>query len=310
MNKRNSIEKAIIKTLCYSDVFDYPLRKSQLWQYLIEKKICEKDFFSELKLITREKKIGEKNDYYFLLGRQKLTKLRKERKKESLKKNSKAKKIAKILSIIPTVKLIGVSGSLAMENSRKEDDIDLFIITRAKSLWITRLLVNLILILMGEKRNRNDRIGMNRICPNMFLTEDSIRTDRSDRNLFIAHEIVQLKVLVNRSKMHERFLASNSWILQFLPSSKIPGNSMNRVESNVPLEIIDKLLYSIQERYMRKRITSEKIGQNLAKFHPNDKSNFILQIYKWRLKNWGKSIGQSKKSRFNFRSLILQDIDI
>jgi hypothetical protein len=35
----------------------------------------------------------------------------------------------KILSFFPQIKLIGLSGSLAMMNADKDDDIDLFIIT-------------------------------------------------------------------------------------------------------------------------------------------------------------------------------------
>ena len=206
----NRIYRAIIKTLVYSDVFDYPLRKRELWKFLnIRAHINKVSFDKILNQMVLEKKIETKNGLYFLNGKKVLVATRLERKKISVNKLEIAKKAAKIISFIPTVKLIGVSGSLSQRNARREDDIDFFIVTAHSSLWITRFFVNVLLLLTGYKRSIRDSRGMNLVCPNLFLSEDNLSLSSSRRNLFSAREIAQLYILLDRDNTHEKFLTAN-----------------------------------------------------------------------------------------------------
>lgn len=42
-----NIEIKINKTLCYSDLFDYPLKKEELWKYLISSTKVEKELLTK-----------------------------------------------------------------------------------------------------------------------------------------------------------------------------------------------------------------------------------------------------------------------
>ncbi|MEK6847477.1 MAG: hypothetical protein AABY16_04905, partial [Nanoarchaeota archaeon] len=178
--------------------------------------------------MIRARKIEAKNRRHFLIGRKKIVFERLKREKISMNKLEIAKKAAKILSFIPTVKLIGVSGSLSLKNAQIIDDIDFFIITTHNSLWITRLFVNVLLILTGHKRTIKDLHGMNLVCPNLFLSEDNLLLSSWRRNLFSAREITQLYLLIDRDSMYKKFLSANFWVKNYLANIKIPKSPARR----------------------------------------------------------------------------------
>lgn len=290
MDLQNKISKSIIKTLCYSDVFDYPLRKTEIYKYFLGQKVKKKKIYETIDDLFRKDLIGKKGNFYFLLGQEKICSIRISREKESSKKWKLAKKFTKILSRIPTIKLIGVSGSLSMNNADFRDDIDLFFITSKNSLWLSRLLVNLILIMYNVKRKTSDSFGIDRICPNMFITPGF----QLDRNLFSAHEVAQLKILVNKENAYERLVNKNSWIKRYMPNSFIK-NSKSYSEGKSGLfdfvaAKVDYLFYYFQFQYMKKRLTTEKISANSALFHPKNKTNFVQILYGKKYRNYLKFV--------------------
>src|SRR4029077_2383595 len=116
----------VLKTLLYSDIFDYPLTKEEIFKFLIsEKKISKQNIF---KIIDSSKNIKEEKGYYFIGNKNEFVEKRVDRINISFGKRNLAKKIIKMISLIPTINLIGISGALSMNNSKAEDDIDIFVI--------------------------------------------------------------------------------------------------------------------------------------------------------------------------------------
>jgi len=56
---------------------------------------------------------------------------------------------------------------------------------------------------------------------------------------------------------------------------------------NSQLSIIEKLLKSFQLNYMRKKQTTEKIGERQLFFHPANTQDWVLKEYQNRLKRLG-----------------------
>ena len=88
------MEKAIIATLCYHDLFEYPLKKDEIWKYLIKlqnsrnpklQKLSNK-FKTILRGLVEEKKIGKKKKYYFLKRRERIVGVRIKREEYSKEK--------------------------------------------------------------------------------------------------------------------------------------------------------------------------------------------------------------------------------
>lgn len=306
ISSKNNLTRDIFKTICYADIFDYPLTKTELYRFLISKeKVSKKDFF---KILDTQFGLGKYGSYYFLNGKKSLVTERRKRGIESRKKIEKARRIAGLISFLPWVKFVGLSGSLSMNNSRKHDDIDLFIITSKKRLWTTRLLIVVFLVLLSEKRKRNDLLGRDKICLNMLLSEDAISMPKKLRNLFTAHEVVQVKPLFNKDNTYEKFLDANRWTREFLPNatqyvSDVFSNTQEQTSfSNMLLNAVEVLLFGLQYLYMRSNITSEVVTNSVARFHPKDMKGYVLSLYKLKCKAIFEA-NFTKKTRFYSRLL-------
>lgn len=289
---------SILATLSYADIFDFPLTKSEICQRLISSRKIQ---CSTIDMYLKNSGIiGEREGYYFLKKRDEIVALRKRRTKYSELKMKKAEKISSMLSHIPGVLFIGVSGSLAVGNCKRDDDIDFFIITKNNYLWTTRLLVNLALLALKSKRKRNSKEVSDTICVNMYLSEANLTMPKQRRNIYTAHEIIQIRALVNKEKTHERFACSNQWIEKFLPNARSCEKIVRRKDINASrvLFFLNKLLFLLQYGYMRKKITHEEVGIDFAYFHPNIRSKKILFDYDINLKQY-KSIAWKNKSMKN-----------
>lgn len=243
-----------------------------------------------------DKEVKKKDQFYSLSGREEIIKIRKQREKYSKEKLKIAEKAAKLLKIIPTIIMVAVSGNLAVNNCGLNDDIDFLIVTKRNFLWTTRLLIIVILDLFGLRRKRKDRDIKNKICLNMFIDENHLSLPEKERNLYTAHEVIQLKMIWDREETYSKFIKNNQWVKEYLPNSirnvKCPlqGKQMSNVKSkgqNSKLYILlEKFLRRIQLYYMSKHRTKEKISEEIIMFHPKDKTEFVLKEYNRKVNNY------------------------
>lgn len=289
----DSSKKSILKTLAYSDVFDYPLTKEEIWKYLISPgKISKKEFEKSLQ------NVSSKDKFYCLPNRSQIIDKRKIREKESLRKLKLAKKISSVLSIVPTVCLIGVSGGVSMRNADKDDDIDLFIISQKNTLWLTRLFLLIFLEVLGRRRKRSDKNVNDKICLNMLIDETAIKLSLEKRNLYTAHEIVQMIPLFEREDIYSRFVIANSWVKRYLPNVLNHGTKLNIAQNNTKsffsmvlrpvlrFSTLEYLARKIQLLSIKRHQTTEVISDHLLAFHPKDCQKFVLREYNKRLRRY------------------------
>lgn len=290
---RKLLEEAVLKTLAYADIFNYPLKKEEIWQWLIVGSgIKKQELGTSIQDFHRAALISCRQGYYFLSGREKIAHLRQVREKWSQEKWQKAQKISRLLKIIPTVKMVAVTGNLAVKNCDKDDDIDLLIIASGGTLWLTRLLATFLLEVLGQRRHPGQTEIRNKICLNMFLDEDHLGVSSSEQDLYTAHEVVQLEPLWSRGQTYQNFLAQNLWVKNYLPNAlretKILGfKDIKRKRSlfSIFLSPLEKLSQWLQLKYMAHHRTSEVIRPGIIRFHPQDARGWILKEYQKRLQN-------------------------
>lgn len=287
------MEKAILKTLIYSDLFDYPLKAYEIHKWLIGEKVALVDLDKTLRMLIAKKKIKAKHGLYFLKGRDVIFSRRIKNLAHSRKLLKKASFVSGLLKIIPWIRLLGVSGGLALDNASKSDDIDLFIITSRSRLWLTRLLVGLTLEALGLRRKYSDKRqdSSGKFCVNMLITED--RLVQSDQDIFIAHEILQLKVLFARGGTYQKFLDDNAWVFEYLPNwighldpqSLKPGRKKLFFQKlvNPLLGKIEDIVKSWQLKIMKPIKGAEIIEDDRLLFHPNNTHFEVLKQYSRRV---------------------------
>lgn len=213
----NASQKAILKTLAYADVFSYPLTSKEIHLFLIGQKISLVDMVKELKAL---KNLSQKRGFFYLKNQEKIFYLRQKRKKYSQEKIKIAQKITGWLKLVPWIKMVGITGNLAMNNADKDDDIDLLILTAKNRLWLSRFSVILITELLGVRRRPGQKSVANKICLNMFLDEAHLKIPPKEQNLITAHEICQLKPLFSKDNFYQKFIQQNPWSVKFLPNWK------------------------------------------------------------------------------------------
>lgn len=273
------MKKAILKTLIYAHLFDFPLKKKEIWQRLIwekKEKPEKKEFEKELE------KLKPKDGFYFLPKQGSLVLIRKKREKESLKKIKKGKRIAWFLKIIPSIKLVAFSGSLALNNAKENDDIDFFIVTSSGWLWTTRFFCLIILSFLGVRRHPGEKEIRDKICPNMFLDEGHLDIFEKEKDLFLAYEILNLKPIWQRNNSCRKFFSANAWAKDFLPNLEIKKTNW-RKKKRKDQNLIEKLFFNFQLWLMRKKITRERVTPYLIAFHPQSIRGKTIQSFNQKL---------------------------
>jgi hypothetical protein len=283
-----TLSDAILATLAYHDIFNYPLTEKEAHSYLIVKSSYS-NYNKNLQLLIKQKKVFQKEGLIFLQGRGATVKIRQTRKKASGKKLKRAMFYSKILQAIPTIKFVAISGALSMENADQNDDIDLVIVSHNHSLWTTRLLANI--LLQPYRRKAGESHTKDKACLNMFLEESNLKI--RTQNLYTAHELAQLKPIWQRGKTYQNLIKINSWLKNYLPNwQPYPTDSYKTYpQSNFwsivtsQMSIVEDVTRVFQLRYMRRRITSEKIGDSQLFFHPGNTQEWVLAEYNSRIKN-------------------------
>ncbi len=298
------IKRSIIKTLSYSDIFDFPLTKKEIYNYLISNQdVSVRVVGIHLKDMAQQGLIEKEGGLYHLNGRKKICKVRRQRERYSREKLKIADQIAGILSYIPSIRLIGLSGSLSMNNSKKSDDIDFFVVTAPNSLWITRFVIISLLFVLGRKRARMSAYGADLVCLNMLLDERFMEISKKNQNLYTAHEVLQLKPVLNKGFTYEKFLAQNLWISKYLPNAPVPYEIKSKPKDNYLLDSINKIFHVSQVGYMRSKMTNEEASLGRAIFHPKDKKNYVLKMLNLRYVNYVKYLKNIGKFEAKFSSL-------
>lgn len=285
----SKLRYAILVTLAYFDVFDFPLTQDELIRFLHSVKRVRSDVIihelSTIPYIHSKDRI-----FYHLPKREKLVAQRQEREIISKRKIEKALFSIHLLRWIPTILFVGLSGSLAMNNGDKDSDIDLFLITIPHTLWITRALVWLIFVLIGNRRKRNTK-GKDSMCVNMLMDMRYLAFPPDRCDIYTAHEVVQIVPLVDKYHTYARLLQSNQWIKKLLANKREPSTKVSPLPAWLRLlswclAPIEVGVMRLQLWYMRKHKTIEKVTPTYIAFHPYNYRGTIIKEFEKNIQRY------------------------
>jgi hypothetical protein len=192
-------------------MFDYALQEDELYRALIEQGASRQEFRSALAgLLGRC--LSREGSYLTWLGRERLGRLRQQRSEAGRVLWRWAHRYGRWLACVPFVRMAAVSGSLAVENASGEADVDFFIITEKKRLWIARFCLVFLRLLTRSL----PRLFPVAACPNYLLSLAALEIE--NRSLYTAHEVVQAVPLWG-AEAYQRFLLANAWVEDYLPNA-------------------------------------------------------------------------------------------
>jgi hypothetical protein len=203
-----TLPDAVLQTVLYADLFDYALTSAELHHYLLHFTATPAEIAAAL---AASPTLVQSNGYVTLAQRTHLADLRPERQRTSAPLWRTARHWASVIGALPFVRMVAVTGALAMNNAPAGDDVDFLIVTTPGRVWLARALT------VGVVRvARCFGVGL---CPNYVLS--SAVLEQQPQNLFIAHDLAQMTPLVGLD-VYAQLRAANRWVEKFLPHAAHP----------------------------------------------------------------------------------------
>ena len=295
-----ALQRSLIATLAYFDLFDYPLNFMELQRYRYcfsseEKKPTVQHILEALH--SADEKIAVHDGFWHLTGRDSIVRTRQRRYRLAEPKFSKACRVSRWLSFIPSVRLVAVCNSLALSNADAESDIDLFVVVRPGFLWVTRFIVVSALTLLGHRPNRTSHAD--KVCMSFFVSENALDLSGvavHGEDVYLHYWIASLIPLYDAGGIFAAFLAKNSWIQQ-----RIPGALFARRSSTItsprwgsiflpilraaePLaKKIQRRLFPAEIRMLANHDSRVVISDDMLKFHVIDRRKEFQKKFYARL---------------------------
>jgi hypothetical protein len=286
-----TLAQAILCTVAYSDVFDHPLTEEEIHTYLIEVPAPREAVHRALtEYLLPSGRLACREGHFMLPGREEALALRRRRGEFSTRLWPSAARYGRWIGHLPFVRMVAVTGSLAMDSADRQADLDYLIVTRPGRLWLTRALV-ILLVRLASRRGDT-------ICPNYFLSERALELPQ--RNLFTAHELAQMVPLAGE-EVYRRMWRLNGWVRGYLPNAARRGGGA-RLSGFYPEKIrpgLEALLQGglagrlEQWEMRRKQIRFGRLahphpetafGPDICKGHFDDHGQRILEAYQERLR--------------------------
>lgn len=240
---------SLLAAFAYADLFDAPLSLEELVRYQVCTRMPGEQIarYLETDPLLRQGTTNSEG-YYTLRGRESNFQARKQRSQTSQRLWPRARTYGRWLSRLPYVRMVAVTGSLAVDNVALRPDIDLMVVAEPGRVWICRrMLVAAVRLarLLGDE-----------ICPNYVVSADRLVLEQQD--FFTAHELAQMVPLYG-ADVYREMVQANDWALDYLPAGFAPTAAANT--SQRPYTAIEKLLkrprFNAWETWEMKRLRTK-----------------------------------------------------
>lgn len=295
----NPLEAAVLRTLLYADVFDFPMTAEEIHHFLI---YDEPVTFRQIEEILATspfilQHVEMERGYFVRAQRRALIEQRIARQAASHRLWPQAVCYGIWLARLPFVRMVAVTGALAMHNAADEhDDLDYMLVTDEGRVWLARAFSILLV--------RAARLRGVVICPNYVLSKSALEQNKKD--LFIAHEIAQM-IPIYGLDLYWSFRANNGWAADHLPNaSEIFHDAQEHTPGKIGLTIkyvfeaifrgkLGDWLENWEYRRKLRRFASDmqtphsaaQLDEKRVKGHFKDYGHPVLRQYHERLCEYG-----------------------
>ncbi len=331
INNFSFLEMALLSTLIYFDQFDYPLTSIELKKWIYWPGFLSSgtpldllDIETTLQKSAQLSSVIETSSgFWFLRGRSDLIFTRGKRYREAQKKYRRLRRVLFWTRAVPFIRAVFVTNTLSYNNTRKESDIDLFMITAKDKMWSARFFMVSFLKLCGI-RPRRDGYHQDAVCANFWVAESHLgvaevawRNRRGEIvDVHLAHLFGCMVPVWDDKNMLKKFFAENHWIDTFFGNDYHNRlNSTRRIRHTVLTRFCQSLLEKIFfekgfERKVRQfqmkvlpvslqkaaleHDTRVVVSDTILKFHLNDRRCDVLHEFSRRLNEYEEQLCQEQ----------------
>lgn len=291
-------EEAILKTVIYADVFDFPLTRRELHHYLIaETPISHAQIDDALATSAfLLDALACQDDFVIPAGRQHIIALRAQREQASHLLWREAFHYGERLARLPFVRMVALTGALAVRNaSDNDDDLDYVLVTAPGRVWIARAFA-ILLVRLARRRGVV-------VCPNYVLAESALLQEKQD--LFMAHEVAQMVPIYGLS-LYDAMRTRNDWVSAYLPNAnapihaeaeRIPGRGWRLFKRTAEFLLGGRVGDALEGWEYRRKLrrfapdlkaphSAAQLDAQHVKGHFNDHGHPVMQQYNERLRHY------------------------
>ena len=282
----HDLPNSILHTVKYSDLFDYPLTEKEIHRYLIGVQASPEQVHAFLKNSQwTSRHLSHKDGYFALSGRESIIEIRRQRATISLHLWRKAVRYGRQIASLPYVRMVAVTGTLAVDNAEPGADIDYLIVTEPHRLWLVRSLVILLVHIA--------RLESLVLCPNYLMTVEAL--EQFEHSLFTAHELAQMVPLYG-TDVYRQLLNQNDWARCFFPNA-FDDHRIRVLEHRAAAltglkHMIESILAGRLGDWWEQHIQSTKIPQLTAQAHKRKSKSaaFTPQLCKGHMDDHSQKI--------------------
>lgn len=230
--KLNLYEQDLLKVMLYFDLFSYPLTISDIHNCSKIKGVLLSECEQTAQKLAERGLIYKKEHLWSLDPQHTHFQRRVQGNQLAEEMLPKARRISRLIGAFPFVRAVFLSGSISKYFMAQDADIDYFIITTPKRLWVARTLLVLfkkIFLLNSHKY----------FCVNYFIDTEHLQIE--EKNQFTATEIVHL-IPTYGQEHYQPFLQANQWTESYFPHFPSRFNPAIPPSKKEPLKQLAEIL--------------------------------------------------------------------
>jgi len=289
----NRHELAIVRTVIYASLFDYPLTLKQLRESFIATSLSEEEISAAYQGSAHVKSIVEYRDgFFFPAGASHLIAERRLREARSRAFLHRHARTLRAICALPFTRMVAISGSVAHLNLEEGGDLDLFIVARGRHVWTVTVAAIVLTRLLGSRRV---------VCANFVMSDQHLTIEQQD--LFTANQAIHLKPLIGR-EVFDGLIAANPFIRRTYPNAPAkpqlefhapPGALLLRLKSILEALLspasgaIERVCRALYTRHLRRRSASWRspdqvtLDVDYLKLHTQSHRRSVLDRYNERV---------------------------
>ncbi|HLD18126.1 MAG TPA: hypothetical protein VJB99_03580 [Patescibacteria group bacterium] len=301
-SEASNIEGAVFRTLAWFSLFDQPLTVFDIWKWLMKpgKYISFGEVDQALEGPWLLEKVDRQDGRIFLKdgATSPFVRLKEDqaRLSDAARKWKTLRRAARWFGLFPWVRGVAACNSLAWYRTGPQSDIDLFILVKPGTVWISRICTVLPFFL--ARRRPGTRKGHDPFCFSFFRSTKGLSLEelqwKKGEDPYLAFWIRSLVPVFDRGNIFSAFQQANTWVSFWLPHAD--GRVAHSNEEIVRVfslpfppvpAFLERLAKGLQWRCFPRRVremanqdTCVVITDDTLKFHVEDDREALYRRWK------------------------------